>query len=65
MKFVIINGSPRRKNTWSAVKRAKNNLDGEFEEIHLMKEKFLYATDVTNALRRVKKNALISIKSIR
>ena len=39
MKFVIINGSPRRKNTWSAVKHAKNNLDGEFEEIHLMKEK--------------------------
>jgi multimeric flavodoxin WrbA len=39
MKYLIINGSPRKKNTWSAVKQAKANLDGEFEEIHLMKEK--------------------------
>lgn len=39
MKYVIINGSPRRKNTWSIVKQAKSNLDGEFEEIHLLKEK--------------------------
>lgn len=39
MKYVIINGSPRRKNTWKMVELAKNNLNGEFEEIHLMKEK--------------------------
>ena len=39
MKYVIINGSPRRKNTWSIVEQAKTNLEGEFEEIHLMKEK--------------------------
>lgn len=39
MKYVIINGSPRRKNTWSIVNQAKTNLEGEFEEIHLMKEK--------------------------
>ena len=39
MKYVIINGSPRKKNTWSMVKQAKSNLDGEFEEIKLMKEK--------------------------
>ena len=39
MKYVIINGSPRKKNTWSMVKQAKSNLDGEFEEIQLMKEK--------------------------
>ena len=39
MKYVIINGSPRKKNTWSVVKQAKTNLDGEFEEIQLMKEK--------------------------
>lgn len=38
MKYVIINGSPRRKNTWEMVERAKKNLNGEFEEIHLMKE---------------------------
>ena len=39
MKYLIINGSPRRKNTWKMVEQAKLNLDGEFEEIHLMKEK--------------------------
>jgi multimeric flavodoxin WrbA len=39
MKYVIINGSPRRKNTWKMVEQAKKNLKGEFEEIHLMKEK--------------------------
>ena len=39
MKYVIINGSPRRKNTWKMVEQAKMNLNGEFEEIHLMKEK--------------------------
>ena len=39
MKYVIINGSPRRKNTWKMVEYAKNNLKGDFEEIHLMKEK--------------------------
>lgn len=39
MKYVIINGSPRKKNTWMIVNQAKNNLNGEFEEIHLMKEK--------------------------
>ena len=38
-KYVIINGSPRRKNTWKMVEYAKNNLKGDFEEIHLMKEK--------------------------
>ena len=41
MKYVIINGSPRKKNTWSMVKQAKANLgeDAEFEEIQLMKAK--------------------------
>ena len=39
MKYVIINGSPRRKNTWKAIKQAKTNLNGEFEEIHLRDEK--------------------------
>ena len=41
MKYVIINGSPRKKNTWKMVKQAQSNLDddSEFEEIHLMKEK--------------------------
>lgn len=39
MKYLIINGSPRKKNTWMIVNHARSNLDGEFEEIHLMKEK--------------------------
>ncbi|WP_458456651.1 flavodoxin family protein [Methanobrevibacter sp.] len=39
MKYVIINGSPRKKNTWAVVKQVMKNLEGEFEEIHLMKEK--------------------------
>lgn len=39
MKYVIINGSPRKKNTWAAAKQVEKNLNGEFEEIQLMKEK--------------------------
>ena len=40
MKILIINGSPRKKNTWAMVKRAKSILgDAEFEEVQLMKEK--------------------------
>lgn len=39
MKYVIINGSPRKKNSWAVVKQVKKSLNGEFEEIHLMKEK--------------------------
>ncbi len=38
MKYIIINGSPRKKNTWAAVKQVKKSLKGEFEEIQLMKE---------------------------
>lgn len=39
MKYLIINGSPRKKNTWEVVKQAQKNIDGEFEEIHLIKQK--------------------------
>ena len=38
MKYLIINGSPRKKNTWKIVTQVKRNLDGDFEEIHLSKE---------------------------
>ena len=58
MKYVIINGSPRRKNTWKMVEQAKSNLNGDFEEIHLMKERFRYATDASSALSKVRRNAL-------
>ena len=39
MNYLIINGSPRKKNTWKMVNQAKSNLKGDFEEIQLMKEK--------------------------
>lgn len=39
MKYLIINGSPRKQNTCAVIKQVKTNLNGEFEEIHLIKEK--------------------------
>ncbi|WP_298500045.1 flavodoxin family protein [uncultured Methanobrevibacter sp.] len=39
MKYVIINGSPRKKNTWNIINQARKNLNGEFEEIHLASRK--------------------------
>lgn len=39
MKYLIINGSPRLKNTYEVIKQAKTNLNGEFEEVHLIGER--------------------------
>ena len=39
MKYLIINGSPRKKNTYGIVKQIKSNLDGEFEEVNLINQK--------------------------
>lgn len=39
MKYLVINGSPRKKNTCAVIKQIKSNLEGEFEEIHLQREK--------------------------
>lgn len=39
MNYIIINGSPRKKHTWAVVEQVKSNLDGNFEEIQLAKEK--------------------------
>lgn len=50
MKYVIINGSPRKKNTWKIVEHAKTNLKGDFEEIHLMKEKIPICTGCSNCI---------------
>ena len=36
MKYLIINGSPRKQNTYKAIQIAKNNIEGEFEEINLL-----------------------------
>ena len=38
MKYLIINGSPRKKNTWKIVQQAAKNLEGEFEEVQLYVE---------------------------
>ena len=38
MKYLIINGAPRKQNTYNVIKQIKTNLDGEFEEINLIKE---------------------------
>ncbi len=38
MRYLIINGSPRKQNTYNIIKQVKNNLDGDFEEINLIKE---------------------------
>ena len=50
MKYVIINGSPKRKNTWKMVQQAKTNLNGEFEEIHLMEEKIPLCNGCSNCI---------------
>lgn len=38
MNYLIINGSPRKKNTWAIIEQVKSNLNGNFEEIHLSEE---------------------------
>ncbi|MBQ6100176.1 MAG: NAD(P)H-dependent oxidoreductase [Methanobrevibacter sp.] len=50
MKYVIINGSPRKKNTWMMVKQAQKNIDGEFEEIHLFEEDIPFCKGCYNCI---------------
>lgn len=52
MKYVIINGSPRKKNTWAVVNQVKKSLNGEFEEIQLMKEKIPLCNGCFNCVCR-------------
>ena len=52
MKYVIINGSPRRKNTCKVIKQVKSNLEGEFEEIHLAKEKIPLCNGCYNCIEK-------------
>lgn len=47
MKFLVINGSPRRENTWKIVERVKSTLSDmednlEFDEIDLIEENIPY-----------------------
>lgn len=50
MKYLIINGSPRRKNTYKIIKQAESNLDGEFEEVHLMEEQIPICVGCMNCI---------------
>lgn len=50
MKYIIINGSPRKKNTWNVVKQIKKNLKGEFEEIHLKDEDIPFCKGCYNCI---------------
>ncbi len=55
MKYLIINGSPRKKNTWKVVERAKLNLKGDYEEIHLSDENIPICKGCYNCIMRSEK----------
>ncbi len=50
MKYLVINGSPREKNTWEMVKQAQKNIDGDFEEIHLISKNIPMCTGCMNCI---------------
>lgn len=50
MKYLIINGSPRRKNTYDVIKQAISNLEGDFEEIHLIEKQIPMCVGCTNCI---------------
>ena len=50
MKYLIINGSPRRKHTYKIIEQAKSNLDGEFEEVHLIEKQIPICLGCTNCI---------------
>ncbi len=54
--YLIINGSPRKGNTWKLVEAVKENIQkkepsSEFEEIHLAEEKLPFCTGCSNCFR--------------
>lgn len=55
MKYLIINGSPRQKNTWSMVQQAKANLNGDFDEIHLLHEQIPMCVGCYNCINESEK----------
>ena len=50
MKYLIINGSPRKKTTYNIIKQAESNLDSEFEEVHLMEEQIPICVGCMNCM---------------
>lgn len=56
MKYLIINGSPRKGNTWKLVEIAadkirKEDADAEFKEIHLVREGLPFCCGCSNCFR--------------
>lgn len=52
MKYLIINGSPRKQNTYKAIEIAKNNIEGEFEEIDLSSEEIPMCRGCQNCIMK-------------
>ena len=52
MKYLIINGSPRKKNTWAIVQQVKTNLKGDFEEIQLSEEQIPFCYGCFNCIMK-------------
>ena len=52
MKYLIINGSPRKQNTYNAIEMVKNNIDGEFEEINLLNEEIPMCIGCQNCIMK-------------
>ncbi len=50
MKYLIINGSPRKKNTYEVIKQAASNLEGDFEEIHLIEKQIPICVGCMNCI---------------
>lgn len=50
MKYLIINGSPRKKHTYAIINQVKTNLEGEFEEINLSKENIPFCVGCHNCI---------------
>lgn len=57
MKYLMINGSPRRGNTWKVVKEVekelkKIDLEAEFKEIHLIEREIPFCTGCSTCFRK-------------
>ncbi len=50
MKYLLINGSPRQKNTWNIVNQICSNLEGDFEEIHLSQKNIPFCNGCYNCI---------------
>lgn len=56
MKYLIINGSPRKKNTWKIVKQAQKSIEGDFEEVHLIAQNIPICIGCMNCIMEGEEN---------